>query len=134
MSLRGTPVAMYAASGSINLTLPTGSQANDLAVLFAATAGGAANASLPSGWTAFAGNNTATIWNSVACSKLLDATDISTGYIAVPTGFSGFDMNAGIAVFVGSLAVREYQMLLGQTSSPQSMSTTGATANSDEIV
>jgi hypothetical protein len=133
MSLRGTPVVAYAATGSINLTLPTGSQANDRAVLFAATAAGVANASLPAGWTSLS-SNTGTTWNSVACTKLLDATDISNGYILVPSGYSTFDMNAGIAVFVGPLAVREFEALLAQGAGSNSQSTTSAVTSSDEII
>lgn len=88
----------YASSGStITINLPAGSAAGDRAIVIAGQGNGP---SLTSGWTHLAfilGSGT----NAVAMTKILDATDISNGYV-VATFAGGFNGAASVIVFDGS--------------------------------
>jgi hypothetical protein len=92
LALRGSSFVSGTAS-TLTVTLPTGAQAGDLAILFSDP-----QQTPPSGWTLI--NTTGgDIYPGFACSKLLTSTDISTGTVTV--GTAGYDAFVGMVCFVG---------------------------------
>ncbi len=129
MALRGSNIASASAS-SITVGLPAGSAAGDLALLFATAAFNLTN---PSGWTSIDGAGGLT-WNILITQKTLSSGDISTGNVTVNAAGS-FDIIGAIAVFVGSLSVREFQDNLNAAgTSTATLTTTGAVTSSDELI
>jgi hypothetical protein len=101
---RGSAIQVGTGS-SVTLTLPGGSIAGDLAIIFAVSGWAL---SVPGGWAPLYLFNSGT-WNAMAASKLLDAGDISTGSITISAAAS-FDIHGGLVVFVGPTGgVRETQ-------------------------
>lgn len=96
MPLRGSGIQTAVAATSVTIAFPAGSQAGDLAVLFAS---GTVN-TVPSGWTSLY-TNTTLVWFIIVCSKVLTSGDISAGSVTI-SGSVAFDNHAGIAVFVGA--------------------------------
>jgi hypothetical protein len=97
MSLRGSSFASVS-SNNITISLPTGSLAGDLAVLFVSAAAGVTN---PTGWTNQYQNN-AGLWTVLATTKTLSSGDISAGNVTVNCPAGSFDMHAGMVTFVGA--------------------------------
>lgn len=104
-SLRGSGIISDTGVSSKTITLPSGSQDGDFAVLFA---NGYFAPSVPSGWTDLSIASQST-WQAIGASKILSSGDISTGSVSVSFGGSGNCVLA-IAVFVGSTGgVREVE-------------------------
>jgi hypothetical protein len=108
--LRGSAIQAGTGSNNITVTLPAGSVAGDLAILFC---GYAYPVDVPSGWDTEYSFTTG-LWNVFAASKVLDSGDISTGSVTVtnttPYLPYNYDMALGIAVFIGAGGgVRETQ-------------------------
>lgn len=97
-TVRGTQIAWFNNTASVNLPLPAGSAAGDFAIVAAANGW---DVLLTPGWTDLS-NMPGTNFNGRAFYKLLDATDITAGYIVVSTS-NAYYGNAGITVFVGAV-------------------------------
>lgn len=124
MSFRGSSIQTTLTT-SVVVPLPAGSAAGDLAILF--SAGFAPT--LPSGWTSLYSESGT--WSLFAASKVLSSGDISAGNI--PISFAGaFDGVGAIAVFVGAAGgVRETQGNVGGSSTPITLTTSGAVQSTD---
>ncbi len=124
----------YAGGATASIPLPAGSQVGDLAVIFASNDafvfGGGNSSSLSAGWTPlFATPN-----DSISGYKVLNGSDISAGTATIINNNSfGGNPNIviAIAVYVGTLTVRESAG--GRTGfiSPLSVTTSGAVVSGD---
>jgi len=105
-TIRGS--GLQASSNStFTVSLPAGSQAGDLAVVFFGAAYDATGT--PSGWTAYADYGAGLPWwGGRIYTRTLDAGDISTGSMSV-TFTSSYDAVLGIVVFAGAPTLRESQ-------------------------
>ena len=101
LAVRGSDVTAIN-SNTHNFILPVGTTAGDFMVLFAGHGWGATN---PTGWTVLY-NSTGLNWNGGAWTKVLDATDISNGFVTI--GFEGSfnGIVAGIVFEGGTGGVR----------------------------
>jgi hypothetical protein len=88
----------------VTINFPAGTIAGDLAVVFVAAA--FSGWSSPSGWNVL-NTSAGLVWNRRILSKVLTATDISTGSVTVNWG-GNYYFSAGIVTFVGNPgAIRE---------------------------
>lgn len=125
-TVRGSNISSTTSANPSTISFPAGSASGDLAILFIS---GASN-SVPSGWTSLA-NQTTGGWGVVACSKVLNSTDISNGSVTDSNPFS-FDQHMGIVVFVGGVGgVRETEANTGGNVTSITATTTSAVVSSD---
>jgi hypothetical protein len=131
--VRGGSIVAADSVVTLNVTLPAGSTAGDLGILFAIHSYPIA---LPAGWTSIYSNNSGSP-TFLAASKILDSTDISNGYVTVAATapYSGYpeSFTSGLAVMVGAgSGVREFQQSSGGGfGSTLTNTTTGAVINTD---
>lgn len=129
MSLRGSSYVGLS-TNNITISLPTGSLAGDLAVLFVSAGAGVTN---PSGWT-IQYQNSAGLWTILATTKVLSSGDISAGNVTINCPAGSFDMAAAMVTFVGAGGgVRETEGS-GGTTATLTNTTTGAVLSSDTAV
>lgn len=126
--VRGMTMANINAS-SANITLPSGSLAGDFAIL---CAGGGWDPDTPAGWTSFshiAGTNV----SGRGSFKVLDATDISNGYITVTFTGGTFPATVGIVTFEGPTnGISNFDD--GRSGSPTGTRALSVTSNSTDTV
>ena len=129
MALRGSNITSSNTATSLNISLPAGSAAGDLALIFS----GGYQCNVPAGWTTLF-NYAPGIWNSMGCWKVLSSGDISAGFITVTQSFS-IDMVVAIAVFVSSGGgVREDQSSQQTGPATYPLTTSGAVLNTDTAI
>lgn len=123
-TLRGSVIGSKLTTSNIVLALPAGTQAGDLAVIFAA-----GSATTPtSGWTQLY-SSTGTAWDSSCRWKVLTSGDISTGTITFSSTFN-FDGVGAIVTFIGSTGgIRETGA--NNSTVPVTLTTSSAVLNTD---
>jgi hypothetical protein len=129
--IRGSGLVASGSASSLTVTLPSGTQAGDFAVIFFA---GDFTPSLPSGWTSIATDSTGTGLTALAASKTLTSGDISTGSVTVSMGGTQ-DCTLAIVTFIGATGgVREFEQ--GVATSPGTITnvTSGAVLNTDAAI
>lgn len=101
---RGSNITSGSSVATLTVTLPTGSVANDLALIFADSG---YTPTLPTGWGLVSGASAAQ-WQQIIGSKVLTAADITAGNVTVT--FNGsYDCVLGIVTFVGAPSIREVE-------------------------
>jgi len=129
-AIRGSRLAYVNNTSSVALTLPTGSVAGDLMVIFA---GHGFGVNTPSGWTvrdASAGSN----YNGGTFSKVLSAGDISTGSVTVSFTGSYYGTVVGVTFVGGTSGYRDIGVLRSSTGAASRTVTTGSSVQAGDYL
>jgi hypothetical protein len=123
--LRNTSAQVLTGS-SVSVSLPSGSVAGDLCIIFAGCPNGVTTP--PAGWTTAASTGAVTFWNGMTVYKVLTSGDVSSGNVTFGLAGSGVNVFSA-ATFVGNTGgVREVD--LANSSSSTASSVTGPTTSS----
>jgi hypothetical protein len=127
-AVRGSNISSTTSANPSTISFPAGSASGDLAILF--VSGAASSITLPSGWTSLGTQSTGG-WTVLACSRVFNSTDITTGSVTAANAFS-FDQHMGIVVFVGGVGgVRETETNTGGNVTSITATTSGNVVSSD---
>src|SRR5262245_63629676 len=96
VGVRGS-TAQAASTNTFTVFFPAGSQAGDLAIMFAEAG---YSVGTPAGWTQQNFSSVPT-FNAYTFSKTLTSGDIATGFVTVNIG-GAFDASVALIVFIGS--------------------------------
>lgn len=91
---------------SLNVPIDASSQVGDTCFVFATGLAVAGSMALPSGWTNVL-NSSATIWRGRIFSKVLDSTDISTGFVTITHASASQMVAASVTIEGSSFSIKE---------------------------
>src|SRR5262249_8550596 len=130
VSIRGTGL-ITAVNSSHTVPWPTGTAANDFAIIFI---GNAWTLTVPTGWTANYNFQSASQWNAAVLSKTLTAADITAGSVVI--SFSGsFDDVIAILTTIGNTTIKKLDVARNDTGSTSiTVTSTGTVTTNDLLV